>query len=256
MTLQPADPLAVLQTTSSRGLPRPAEERNIHSGAVELDMVLTPYQRFFRESDARSPHPSTSWKRKALADGTRHWPQAIIPFELDAGLDAFHLKWAMDAMMQWQLKTCIRFQQRNLALSRKLGHSDFIRFTAGTDCKTAVGKISGGQTVSIGSCNKGSIIHELGHTIGYVHEQSRPDRDDNVRIIIPNIKPANVKEFGKFSNNLVTTFGTPYDYSSIMHYSSTAFSKSDNPLLITVQTNDPHVQMVIGQRSLLTDRNL
>ncbi len=61
----------------------------------------------------------------------------------------------------------------------------------------------------------------MGHSIGYVHEQSRPDRDLHVDIIKDNIMPARETDFKRYTTKLVTTFGLPYDYHSIMHYSST-----------------------------------
>ena len=87
MPMQSVDPLAVLQMmSSSHGLPKPSEERATNSDAVEVDMVLTSSQKLVRELNAQRLDPRISWKRKAVVDETRHWPQAIIPFEFDANL--------------------------------------------------------------------------------------------------------------------------------------------------------------------------
>lgn len=36
---------------------------------------------------------------------------------------------------------------------------------------------------------KGTVLHELLHAIGFMHEQSRPERDNFVEIVYKNIKP-------------------------------------------------------------------
>jgi hypothetical protein len=53
-----------------------------------------------------------------------------------------------------------------------------------------VGKRGNGpQAISIGkNCDKfGIVVHELGHVVGFWHEHTRPDRDDNVQIVTKNI---------------------------------------------------------------------
>lgn len=70
----------------------------------------------------------------------------------------------------------------------------------------------------------GTVIHELGHTLGLWHEQSRPDAEKYIKVVKDYIIPSYISEFLKRSENEITTFDVPYDLGSIMHYGSTAFS--------------------------------
>jgi hypothetical protein len=86
-----------------------------------------------------------------------------------------------------------------------------------------VGRQGGGQYIKCGlkGYKAGSIAHEILHTVGFWHEQSRLDRDHYVRIIWDNI------EFGK-GHNFEKHFGDgvdlgSYDFESIMHYPKDAF---------------------------------
>jgi len=53
-----------------------------------------------------------------------------------------------------------------------------------------VGRIGGKQQLSLGNgcVYTGTIMHEFLHAIGFYHEQSRPDRDQFVRIVTENIQ--------------------------------------------------------------------
>ena len=43
------------------------------------------------------------------------------------------------------------------------------------------------------NCDKfGIVVHEIGHTVGFWHEHTRPDRDGFVTIIKENIKKGEV----------------------------------------------------------------
>jgi len=69
-----------------------------------------------------------------------------------------------------------------------------------------------------------TIQHEFIHALGFYHEQSRPDRDQYVKINWRNIQDENIGQFIRQKTSL--TFDVPYDGRSVMHYQSTAFNKA------------------------------
>lgn len=78
------------------------------------------------------------------------------------------------------------------------------------------------------------MAHELSHALGIWHEQSRPDRDNFVRIVWENIATNARSNFNKYTTG-VDTLGSPYDYYSIMHYESKAFSVNGKPTIIPLK---------------------
>ena len=67
------------------------------------------------------------------------------------------------------------------------------------------------------SLKLGTIAHEVGHSIGFFHEQSRPDRDDYVVVNEDNVEPDVLGNYKKRTPDLVFT-NVSYDLKSIMHY--------------------------------------
>ena len=55
-------------------------------------------------------------------------------------------------------------------------------------------------SIGKGCGEKGTVIHEIGHAVGFWHEQSRRDRDKYVKILVNNILPGQEEQFGKSWN--------------------------------------------------------
>lgn len=144
------------------------------------------------------------------------WTNGIVPYTFHESInsrDNAAIPCAMDAIAS---KTCIRFVPRT-------DEANYLIYKPG--CSSPVGKkrSPGPQNVHLGDICPN--IHEIGHALGVWHEQSRPDRDDYVRILWDNIKTKYQSNFQKFRHSLIDSFGTPYDYASVMHYPLTAFRK-------------------------------
>jgi len=85
------------------------------------------------------------------------------------------------------------------------------------------------------------ILHELGHVLGLIHEHQRPDRDEYVEIYPENMIVNFEHNFELFDNPLYEEESLPYNYNSIMHYTSFNGSKNGNPVIITTNEDLPYI---------------
>lgn len=168
------------------------------------------------------------------------WPRGKVNYMI---ADDFLTDKVKLAIEHWKLHTPIEFTE--IKPIDVVEGVDYIMFEDQGGCFSAVGRQGGEQTVSLGpGCGVGSAIHEIGHSLGLWHEQGRADRDQFIRIIEDNILQQAKHNFGLHSAD-GDDIGI-YDFGSIMHYPSTAFSKNGQPTIVTLNGES------IGQRNGLS----
>lgn len=105
-------------------------------------------------------------------------------------------------------------------------------------CEAYEGMVGGEQVVGGSStCTVATILHEMGHTVGVWHEQSRPDRATYVNVNYGAVIKASRSNFDIITDNEQEL--TPYDYASIMEYPAYSFSRNGEPCIESIPAGIP-----------------
>lgn len=191
--------------------------------------------------------PGLPVKAAAVAEGTRPWPGAVIPYIADPALvgegradcvgPQNSPRWARvcRAMAAWTQATGIRFR---LASADEARNGSGLRLLPGSARKlpAAVSVATVGYhpkayaAFGTGS-SYGAILHEFGHVLGLMHEHQRPDRArylDFSPFILDGLKghcgTLSERDCTDIRNNFSTLrlsrYQSDYDPCSVMHYLS------------------------------------
>ncbi|KAK3603704.1 hypothetical protein CHS0354_023310 [Potamilus streckersoni] len=205
----------------------------------ELDMNLTENQYW---DLYRVPGGNARQKRKATRNTVLRWTANTIPYRFVS--NHFSLKeqyMIRQAMTEWERYTCLKFRPATST------DQNLVRFQNGQGCNSQLGMSGGQQSLNLdqNGCRwRGLYLHEIGHAIGLVHEHQLPVRDSFITIQWQNVQRGLEFCFDKYSSEAVDMMNVPYEYSSVMHYGVTAFSKDGRSKTILV--NDPKIEEKIG----------
>ncbi|KAF8770052.1 Astacin like protein [Argiope bruennichi] len=168
------------------------------------DILLRPWQREqARQGVIWASSDNSKWKK-------------VVPYVIDRkGYTAAERAAILKAIVKWNrdMFWYIRFRPR-------VFDKDYVMFFNGTGCYSNLGKVGGQQPISLranGCLTEGTILHEMAHTVGIIHEHDRPDRDKYIKILPQNIPKEWQSQYEKSSYQDVQILG-PYDYYSVMHY--------------------------------------
>ena len=169
------------------------------------------------------------------------WPGGVVPYEIDPLFPKFERDLLKEAHKEFHNRTCIRFKKRDPLVDK-----NYLYYTNVTDtCSSYVGMQGGKQIIHLGKdcAILGTFEHENMHALGFIHEHSRPDRDDYVKVIVKNIKKEDLPNFQKYTMEMVDSY-QPLNFASIMMYRNDAFTKNGEDTIKSLE--EPDLQF--GQR--------
>lgn len=206
--------LLVIYVCSSTANQRPnylteedfAKARLIRSAAINGTFSTPPNYR----KDHLDINPKNAYRH-------RTWPNARVPYTLDPDFDDNQRVQVARAIENYHSRTCVRF------VPREPEDNDFVEILRDdTTCGLAhVCRIGGPQFAKFGGgCISAAVMsHELGHTLCFGHEQTRPDRDDWISWNTDICNPHGIDNPDDF-----TTLDLFYDYVSLQHYEGECYN--------------------------------
>jgi hypothetical protein len=191
-----------------------------------------------------------------LRDGTKRWPDGKIPFCIASGFSDDQETRIRAAISHWteKLEGVIHWHEQasqdgKCSAEGKASRVRFVPYESG--CIAEPGRHSSReQSIWLSDrCSFGSIVHEMGHTVGLWHEQGREDRDKHVKIVLENVAPTDRHNFTQLLSRGIDL--GDYDYGSIMHYPANAFVMPGRSVSIVARRDLPQ-GVFMGQRDALS----
>ncbi len=179
-----------------------------------------------------NPVPDDGTTGLAMVSGVRKWSNNTVVYVIN-GLSSQVRSELQKSFNEWSGKTNVRFKERTnestyVTISSSGSHSNSGIATLGSNGSRGFIRLGTRATAVV-------IIHEIGHTLGYIHEQNRSDRDNYVRILFDNIENDRQDQFFKSSSASLIT--NALDLNSTMMYGSYTFSKNGRPTITDLNGN-------------------
>lgn len=204
-----------------------------HTTVLVGDMLLpVSLMQGWRDHLAGGPQP-----RLAFSGSFAPWTGGAVYYSFSNNVSAVKQQACLDAMAEWAMFANLHF----VPWTTQANYVTIFEASSLEGGQSNIGMAGGQQFVQIGptSWNRATLCHELGHTLGLIHEQQRSDRDSYVTILTTNIAPGAEGNFILLPDSLNQT---AYDFLSVMHYARNGLSV--DPSLDTIQPVAPYLPFI------------
>ena len=213
--------------------------REINNQAVfQNDIILSPEQLNAGSGENARTHAT------GLSETVTRWPGGVVYYTISTGVS--NKSAILDAIAEVESKTSVKFVNRTL-------QKNYVTFYSGRGAASSLGMIGGQQFINLPiPATKGIVLHEIGHTLGLLHEHTRLDRNNTIKINYENVVTELIEDFTPYLTQglKAVTFKT-FDLGSIMMVGPYTSSKNGYPTIALVNN-----QIYSIQRTSLSTRDV
>lgn len=153
---------------------------------------------------------------------------AMVRYTYASNLTADRKLIVQQAIAHWESRTNVRFYNATGQPTKDPTYGfnyPYVEFTNSTVNNSNVGRQGGKQIINLAAYQPLYVaIHEIGHAIGFFHEQCAYNRDNFMTVNYSNIRPEKRFNFDKVTSNY-SIIGS-LDFNSVMIYESYVYDSS------------------------------
>lgn len=216
------------------------EVEDLGSGTYQLGDIKFAENQFSADDFNPDPFagPEEFEAKLNLGRGVKKWEDNTVVYSIESNFSTTLLNELQQAMDEWTSKTSIQFKERT-------NESEYVRILSnGQSCNCGVAYLGVVNyngfigSIELGSRSTKSVItHEIGHTLGFTHEQNRVDRDQFINVLYENIQESGRDQY--FVATGSSTLTSTLDYNSIMMYQSGTFGNGNGPTMTRIDNGQP-----------------